>query len=128
MASSTTESDFDVGATAVRVTDELIAVQLEDGRTISVPTAWYPRLKHATPAERRRYEIEPYGVSWPDIEADFSIRGLLLGRKSGEAPASFKFWLDNRKKRRRVTFIDYMNRRRTKSPAAKKRVRERVGK
>lgn len=95
-------------ATSVRVDDETITVDLEDGRTIAVPTEWYPRLLHATRAERAEYEIDDVGVRWPDVDADFSIRGLLLGRKSGESPESFKFWLDARRKGRKVTLQDYI--------------------
>lgn len=114
MCSLANELELDVRATSVKVTDDTITVDLEDGRSIVVPTTWFPRLKHATTKERANYEIDPYGVSWPDVEADFSIRGLLLGHKSGEAPQSFKFWLDNRKKGRNVTFTDYVKQRRAK--------------
>src|SRR5436853_3241966 len=86
MSSLASELEQAVKATSVRVTDDTITVELEDGRSVSVPTAWYPRLLHATPKERANHEIEEEGVIWPDVEADFSIRGLLLGRKSGESP------------------------------------------
>jgi hypothetical protein len=128
MASLAAELEQTVMATSVRVTDETITVELEDGRTISVPTAWYPRLLHATAKERANYELDGVGVVWPDVEADFSIRGILLGRKSGESPDSFKFWLDNRKKGRRVTVEQFLeSRRRLKgggpiaAPAKKRR-------
>lgn len=121
MRSLVAETELEVEATDVRVTDETITVDLEDGRTISVPTAWFPRLKHATLKERANYEIWNDGIVWPDIDADFSIQGLLLGRKSGESPESFKFWLDNRKKGRKVTFEDYMKTRRKQKPQAKTR-------
>jgi Protein of unknown function (DUF2442) len=101
-----------VRATSVRVTDVAITVELEDGRTVTVPTAWYPRLLHATAAERGHYEIDSVGVTWQEIDADFSIRGILLGRKSGESPASFKFWLDARKKGKKVTLQDFVKSRR----------------
>jgi hypothetical protein len=97
-----------VRATSVRVTDDTITVDLEDGRTVSVPTAWFPRLLHATPKERANFEIDDEGVIWPDVEADFSVRGLLLGRRSGESPESLKFWLDNRKRGRRVTVEQWL--------------------
>ena len=74
-----------VAAKAVRVTDGLITVSLDDGRTVSIPTKWYPRLLHATPAEGAEYEIDSHGVMWPRIEADFSIRGILLSEESGES-------------------------------------------
>lgn len=111
MLSSVSELDAP-RATSVRVDDETIAVELEDGRTILVPTGWYPRLLHATRAERANYEIDDVGVTWPDVDADFSVRGLLLGRKSGESPDSFKFWLDARKKGRKVTLHDFIKRKR----------------
>lgn len=97
-----------VSATSVRVTDETIAIELEDGRTVTVPTAWFPRLLHATAKERAHYEIDVAGVSWPDVEADFSIKGILLGRKSGESPECFKYWLDNRRRGRRVTVEQWL--------------------
>jgi hypothetical protein len=109
-----------VRAKSVHVTDVAITVKLADGRSVSVPTKWYPRLMHATPTERARYEIDGYGVTWPDIEADFSIRGILSGQKSGESPASFKFWLDHRRKGRKVTFEDYIKSRRARQSPAKK--------
>ena len=112
MPSSIADVDLDVQAKSARVTDDVITVELEDGRTISVPTAWYPRLKHATRAERGNYEIDSYGISWPDVEADFSILGLLLGRKSGELLECLKLWLDNRNRGRRVTVEQWLNLRR----------------
>ncbi len=67
-----------VATTSVSVTDETIAVELDDGRTIVIPTAWYPRLVHATPKDRANYEIGAVGIMWPDVEANFSISGILL--------------------------------------------------
>jgi hypothetical protein len=110
--SSSLEPQLDVRALNVTVTDDVITVELEDGRTITAPTTWYPRLLHATPKERKAYEITPMGIEWPAIEADFSIRGLLLGRKSGEAAESFAYWLQKRREGKRATFADYMEHRR----------------
>jgi hypothetical protein len=123
MASSVIEKELETQATNVVVTDQTITVDLEDGRTVSVPTAWYPRLRSATPKERRNFEITPFGIEWPDVEADVSIRGLLLGHKSGECAESLNFWLVNRAKGRRVTFEDYMKviRKEKKLSAHKKR-------
>ena len=112
MTSLAAELEQIVKALSARVTDATITVELEDGRTISVPTAWYPRLLHATAKERANYEIGEVGIIWPDVEADFSIRGLLLGRKSGESPDCFRFWLDNRKKGKKVTVEQYLAQRR----------------
>jgi hypothetical protein len=119
------EIERTIRAKSVCVTDETITVKLEDGRAVSVPTKWYPRLKYATPAERANYEIDGYGVTWPDVEADFSIRGILLGHKSGESPASLKFWLDQRKKGRRAMFEDYLKHRRLPQSRTKRTTRRR---
>jgi hypothetical protein len=109
MSSSATELELGTArATSVDVRDETITVDLEDGRTIVVPTEWYPRLLHATATERANYEIDGAGVTWPELDADFSIRGLLLGRKSGESPASFKFWLDARRRGKKATLRDFV--------------------
>jgi hypothetical protein len=125
MSSSLAEEKLDARATDVKVTDETISVDLEDGRTIIVPTAWIPRLRFATEAERKNYKLSPWGIEWPDVEADVSIRGLLLGNKSGENPESFKYWLDNRKKGKRVSVMDWLAARKrskaTTSPVKQKR-------
>ena len=114
MPSLVAELGIDVRAPSVEVADDAISVDLEDGRTIVVPTSWYPRLKHATAKERANYEIDLVGVHWPEVDADFSIRGLLLGRKSGESPKSFKFWLDARKRGKKVTLADFVKSQRKK--------------
>ncbi|HEY8746667.1 MAG TPA: DUF2442 domain-containing protein [Tepidisphaeraceae bacterium] len=116
MSSSTTELET-ARATLVEVTGETITIDLEDGRTVVVPTEWYPRLVHGTSEEWANYEITSVGVMWPDLDADFSIRGVLLGRKSGESPASFKFWLHARRHGKKVTLIDFVNAsKQTKTP------------
>lgn len=112
MTSSIADAAFEVRARSVSVTDRTITVNLEDGRSISVPADWYPRLKHATPQERANYEISEFGIEWPDVEADFSIRGILLGRRSGENPACFRYWLQNRKRGKRVTVMEWLELRR----------------
>jgi hypothetical protein len=65
----------------VRVSEDTLAVDLADGRTISVPLAWYPRLLRATPTQRAKWEIAGggYGIHWPDIDEDLSVEGLLRG-------------------------------------------------
>jgi len=85
-------------AESVRVTKDTLAVDLSDGRTIAVPLAWYPRLMHATPGERKNYRLigKGQGIHWEDIDEDISIEGLLIGRPSGESPSSFKKWLQAR--------------------------------
>jgi len=87
---------FLVEATHVVVRDDMLSVNLEDGRTISVPLGWYPRLLHGTARERSNFEIGAFGIHWPDLDEDISIRGLLLGQKSGESLKSIKRWLGYR--------------------------------
>jgi hypothetical protein len=81
------------------VTDDTVSADLEDGRTISVPIVWYPRLAQGTPAERANFKISGagYGIYWPDLDEDIGVEGLLLGKKSTESPASFGRWLQRRK-------------------------------
>jgi hypothetical protein len=66
----------------VRCDSERLNVSLEDGRAISVPLRWYPRLANATPAQRARWELAGagFGIHWPEIDEDLSVEGLLLGR------------------------------------------------
>ena len=66
-------------ATGVRFTDDLLYVQLEDGREIGVPLAWLPRLSAATPEQRANWQLLGRGVGlhWPDVDEDFSVAGLL---------------------------------------------------
>jgi uncharacterized protein DUF2442 len=80
------------------VTDDMLSVDLEDGRTIAVPIGWYPRLAYGTPAERAKFQISGagYGLHWPDLDEDIGVEGLLLGKKSSESQASFERWLQGR--------------------------------
>ena len=89
-------------AIEVTVTEHTLSIDLEDGRTISVPIGWYPRLAHATPAERLNFQISGagYGIHWPDLDEDVGIEGLLLGKRSTESPASFERWLQRREQGR----------------------------
>ena len=86
----------------VTVTDDTLSADLEDGRTISVPIGWYPRLAHGTSAERAAFRISGggYGIHWPELEEDLGVEGLLLGKRSNENAASFKRWLERRKAQR----------------------------
>ena len=82
----------------VSVTDDTLAVDLSDGRTISVPLAWFPRLLHGTPEERSNWRFigDREGIHWPDLDEDISVENLLAGKPSGESQSSFKRWLENR--------------------------------
>ena len=85
-------------AVEVTVTDDTLLVDLEDGRTISVPIGWYPRLAHGTPDERQNYQLSGSGrgIYWPDLDEDIGVEGLLLGKQSTESPTSFARWLQQR--------------------------------
>lgn len=87
----------------VKVTDDTLSVDLGDGRTISVPLAWFPRLVHATPEERNNWRLigSGEGIHWENLDEDISIEGLLTGHASGESQASFKKWLEKRKASRK---------------------------
>lgn len=80
------------------VTDDTLSADLEDGRTIAVPIGWYPRLSHATPAERAISSISGagYGIHWPDLDEDIGVEGMLLGKKSTESAESLARWLESR--------------------------------
>ena len=85
----------------VRITDDTLSVDLSDGRTISVPLAWFPRLLHATQKERNHWWLigKGHGIHWEDIDEDISVEGLLAGRPSGESQESFKKWRGRRASR-----------------------------
>jgi hypothetical protein len=85
-------------ACRVAVTDDSLTVDLNDGRTISAPLAWYPRLLHGSPAERRNWRFigDGEGIHWPDLDEDISIENIVYGQSSGESQRSFRRWLDAR--------------------------------
>jgi len=85
-------------AQSVMVTEDTLSVDLSDGRSISVPLAWFPRLLHSTKEERNNWRLigGGHGIHWGDIDEDISVEGLLAGKPSGESQASFKKWLDQR--------------------------------
>ena len=85
-------------AQAVTVTQDSLHVDLADGRTISVPLAWYPRLLHATADERKSWQLIAMGrgIHWEASDEDISVEGLLAGRASGESQTSLKKWLNSR--------------------------------
>ena len=88
-------------ASDVLLTEDTLSVDLSDGRIISVPIAWFPRLLHSTEQERNNWRLigKGQGIHWEDIDEDISIEGLLAGRPSGESQESFNKWLTNRSKR-----------------------------
>jgi len=82
----------------VTITDDTLTVDLVDGRTLSVPLAWYPRLAHATASERQNWSIvgRGEGLHWSELDEDISVDGLLAGRASGESQSSLEKWLRSR--------------------------------
>ena len=102
---STTEVSVPEAMT-IAVTEDTLTVELSDGRTISVPLAWYPRLMHATPQERGNWELIGEGIHWPDLDEDISVEGLLAGRKSGESRRSLQQWLEAKKEGRGLTLYE----------------------
>lgn len=86
-------------AEKLTLTDDTLAVDLSDGRSISVPLAWFPRLVHASPEERDNWRLigKGQGIHWESVDEDISVEGLLAGRPSGESQTSFKKWLEGRK-------------------------------
>jgi hypothetical protein len=85
-------------AESVTVTNDTLTVELSDGRGLSVPLDWFPRLVHATQAERKRWRLigRGRGIHWDLLDEDISIDGLLAGNPSGESQASFQKWLTTR--------------------------------
>jgi hypothetical protein len=88
-------------AHSVSVTDEAVVVDLEDGRTITTPLAWFPRLAHGSPCERKNWRLIAHGegIHWPELDEDISVDSLLAGRRSGESQESFRQWLERRRTR-----------------------------
>jgi hypothetical protein len=89
-----------VSAQNVKVTEDTLIVDLSDGRTVSVPLAWFPRLLHGTPEERNKWRLigDGEGIHWPDLDEDISVENLILGKPSAESQKSFKKWLEARTK------------------------------
>ena len=85
----------------LKITPDTLSVDLSDGRTISVPLSWYPRLLHASQKERKNWRLigKGQGIHWEDIDEDISVEGLLAGKASGESHSSFAKWLAARRSR-----------------------------
>lgn len=83
----------------VKATDDALIIDLADGRTISAPLAWYPRLLHGAPEERNNWRLigNGEGIHWPDLDEDISVENVLFGQPSGESQRSFRRWLEQRK-------------------------------
>ena len=80
------------------VTDDTLTLELSDGRTVSAPLAWFPRLLHGTVEERNQWRFigQGRGIHWPDLDEDISVENLLAGKLSAESQTSLKNWLERR--------------------------------
>ena len=111
MGTSTSEARVP-SAIRARILNSAVVVDLRDGRTVTAPLRWYPRLLHGTARERRNWRLigGGVGIHWPDLDEDLSVEGILAGRPSAESQASLKKWLSDRKalahkQRRARTFV-----------------------
>jgi hypothetical protein len=86
------------GAVRARITNDQLSVDLDDGRTITVPLAWYPRLVRGSESERNDWRLigGGHGIHWEALDEDISVDGLLAGIPSGESELSFEDWLHGR--------------------------------
>ncbi len=86
---------------AVEATDVFLSFAHSDGRTISIPLSWYPRLAEATPAERSNWRLigTGEGMHWPDLDEDISVDAAIGGRSSAEGPGSLRRWRSARRSR-----------------------------
>ena len=82
----------------VLLKEDSLTVDLRDGRTITVPLAWYPRLLHGTEKEKNNWRLigDGEGIHWPDLDEDISLENIILGQPSGESQKSFQSWLKQR--------------------------------
>ena|SRR6266852_2990972 len=94
MSTSGTETREAI-AQQVTVSEEALTVDITDGRTISVPVSWFPRLAHATAEERADWRLigRGGGIHWPRLDEDISVESLLEGRRSGETQESLRRWI-----------------------------------
>jgi hypothetical protein len=83
---------------SVTVSVDKLMIELADGRSLTVPLSWYPRLLHGSPEERRHWELlgDGYAIEWPDLDEHIGIEGILAGRPSGESQRSLERWLTTR--------------------------------
>jgi len=81
-------------AVGLEITDDILKISLDDGRVVSVPISWYPRLSNALPEHRGVWEFigGGHGIHWPELDEDISVENVLLGQPSGESARSFAKW------------------------------------
>lgn len=97
---STSSPAIEATVKNVRINNRTLVVELNDGRTVSVPLEWYPRLAHGSMNERRHWQLigPGIGIHWPALDEDISVEGLLRGLPSGESAESFERWLASRRR------------------------------
>lgn len=85
----------------VSFTEDSLIADLNDGRTITLPLGWYPRLTHASHKERENWRVigRGEGIHWPELDEDISIENIIIGRPSGESQRSINDWLNQRNSR-----------------------------
>jgi hypothetical protein len=95
---STLVTERDIFAESVDFSEDALTVHLDDGRVLSIPLAWYPRLLNGTKKERENCELigDGEGIHWPELDEDISVEGLLAGRRSAESAASLAKWIKKR--------------------------------
>jgi Protein of unknown function (DUF2442) len=101
MTSLTIELEEVPNIQTVEVTDDKLSVNLSNGRTISVPLAWYPRLLHGSMEERNNWRLIAggEGIHWNQLDEDISVKNIILGQSSVESQKSFQRWLNERQAR-----------------------------
>ena len=87
-------------AISVSISEDSLSVELDDGRTVTIPISWYPRLFHASEKERLNFRLigNGAGIHWEDLDEDISTAGIIAGHRSQESQSSFKKWLEQRSK------------------------------
>ncbi len=92
MSSSAQAEGADIRVRDVAVSDDELTVGLMDGRTITVPLAWYPRLAEATPEQRANWDTAGagYSIHWPDVDEDLSTQGLLAGARAPRGSGTWR--------------------------------------
>jgi hypothetical protein len=97
---TTLELEQEPAAIKIMVTADRLVVDLADGRSLTVPLAWYPRLVHGSESERKNWQLlgDGYAMEWPDLDEHIGVEGLLAGRRSGESQISINRWLKTRGK------------------------------
>ena len=97
-----------VMAINIRCSDDSLTAELADGRDVSAPLSWYPRLVHATQAERDNWQLEGDGdaIRWPDLDEDILVEALLVGWPSRESEKSLNRWLKAKQEGRALTISE----------------------